>query len=358
MTTVIHLLGSDIPHHNQTILRFFDHVLFYEMPVATPRQFWLVSGQPSIVDQYDHLNIRVFADKRALAIAVIALARQQRDTRFFCHGQFNPGLWLALLTGKIRRSQLYWHIWGADLYEDSASLKFRLFYLLRRQAQKRVAAVFATRGDIHYLHQRHPSVPASLLYFPTRLAESVPLSQPQAGKLTILLGNSGDRSNRHTQALQDIHRQFGDDVHVVVPLGYPANNDVYIAHIRATADALFPQGQVELLTGKLAFDSYLQLISRCDLGWFMFERQQGIGTLSLLIQAHVPFVLHRNNPFWRDLAEQQIPVLFHDDVLDTTAVSEARRQLSILDHQHIAFFDPGYLTVWKQALQQVEEESQ
>lgn len=354
MTMLIHILGADIPHHNQTVLRFFNDTL--AQTTTRRRQFWVVNCPPDLQHKLPALDIRAFATKALLAKAVTAYAPRNRQDRFLFHGQFNLRIWLAMLRGALQPHQVLWHVWGADLYQDRRGLKFSLFYALRRLAQRRVGQVFATLGDLRVFHARCPQIPGRQLYFPTRMpAVPATLPSPQTLPLRLLLGNSGDASNRHIAGLKAIHNSFGDAVRITVPMGYPPENERYIAQVEAVGRSLFPAHTPIILRETLDFERYLALITQSDLGYFIFERQQGIGTLCLLIQANVPLVISRHNPFCQDLAAANIPLLFAEDALNQQQIADARQRLISMDKTLISFFEPGYIAGWKELLQQFED---
>lgn len=118
-----------------------------------------------------------------------------------------------------------------------------------------------------------------------------------------------------------VHQQFGDTVNAVVLMGYPANNDAYIDEVRQQGLALFSAENLHILSDKLEFDDLISsLLRKCDLGWLIFARQQGIGTVSADSGGRTVRAQTAKNPSWQDMAEQHIPVLFTSDTLNVEVV--------------------------------------
>lgn len=359
MNTVIHLLGADIAHHNHTVLKFFQQYLLTRLSAEQSYQFMVV-GNAAQWQQYAsaQCQIRCFTDQKQFAKAVIQQAKLDKQCQFFLHGQFNLWIWLAILVGLLPGKRCYWHVWGADLYQQSSRWQFRLFYPIRRIAQRKIGHLLATRGDLSYFRQYIGQTAEHLLYFPTPVfMPSSPVTDNghQTEPLRILLGNSGDRSNCHQQGLKSIAQQWGTQVKVLLPMGYPTNNENYIEQVRQTAIQLGFAEQVVCITEKMVFADYLQLIQQCYLGYFIFPRQQGIGTLCLLIAYNIPMVLDKRNPFIIDLREQQIPFLLVDEAITQESIMQVKQQLMALNKEDIAFFPSQYRQGWLQALALVEE---
>ncbi|GAA2688046.1 MULTISPECIES: TDP-N-acetylfucosamine:lipid II N-acetylfucosaminyltransferase [Actinosynnema] len=341
---MIHLLGSDIPHHNSTVLRFFDRVVARTSPSRPV--FWVTAADPHALGEHPNLDVTVFPTRRALARSAVTAALRDRSRRFFLHGQFAPELWLALLGGAIRPDQVDWHVWGADLHETAEGPRARAFYRMRRAAHGRVGRVHGTLGDLAHYRARHPDVPASLLYFPTRMPETPVAPTVPGPGFTVLVGNSGDRSNRHVLALRAVRSRFGPDTRVVIPFGHPPGNDDYRRTVTAEARRLFRPDAVRLLPEPLPLDDYAALVAGCDLGYLLAPRQQGIGTLSLLIRHGVPFVLSERNTFAVDLAEQGVPFLRHGEDVGAEAVRRCRDRLAHVRWSALSFTPENCAPAW------------
>lgn len=355
MKKIYHVLGSDIPHHNNTMLQFFTEQLRELVPAEAMAKFLVVGTE--LKEKYPQLAIEQFSSKPAIAMHIVKLAKQDADIHFYLHGQFNFPLWLAILFNLLPASRVTWQIWGADLYEDSSRLIFKLAYPLRRMAQKKLKRITGTQGDLKVFARLNSQAERVVVYFPTKMDRAFQPPCPMKHKtLTILLGNSGDHSNRHQEALHQIKRQLGENVRIIVPMGYPTDNDTYIAQVKATAQRLFPaqnnKSAVEIITEKMAFHHYLNMLSQCDAGYFIFHRQQGIGTVCLLTQLNIPVVLHRRNAFTEDMRLYEVPFLLNDEV-NRENIEKTRQKLTALDKETIAFFDPHFIKTWPPVLEKI-----
>ncbi|TYG35500.1 4-alpha-L-fucosyltransferase [Lonepinella koalarum] len=359
MKQIIHVLGSPIPHHNHTMLRFLAEQLQPQLPKQAIKQVLVVGS--GYQEQYPSLYIQEFDSKKSIAQAVCQLAKHDPQHYFYLHGQFNFPLWIAILLGKLPPDRLTWQMWGADLHQDSQQWKFKLAYPLRRFVQKKLISVAGYQGDLTYFKQHiNPNVQGHLVYFPSKMHRSFQAMEKEkqkSDKLTILLGNSGDPSNRHLVGLEQIKQQLGDNVRIIIPMGYPEHNGDYIAQVSAQATRLFAQSAVQILTEKMPFQDYLALLNQCDVAYFIFQRQQGVGSLCLLTQFNVPVVLHPKNTFIEDMRLYQVPFLLQDQVSEQR-IRETQQKLTALDKETIGFFEPHFMAGWLAILTQILQQGE
>lgn len=92
-------------------------------------------------------------------------------------------------------------------------------------------------------------------------------------RTNILIGNSGDPSNNHIDALLQLKSvSLPKDTRIIIPMNYGPNKD-YIKWVSGQAQLLYPHN-VFVLDRFLPLNEYLQLVSKCKAAIFFHERQQ------------------------------------------------------------------------------------
>lgn len=362
---IFHFLGANIPHHNRRVLQFFECELLPHLKLE--QHHFYVVGDCQLQVEFPKLNVVALPTKRAAAMRLIADFRRSAAACCLLHGQFNGWIWIAILLGLLPVNRCIWHIWGADWYEQSRRWTFRLFYPIRRLAQQKLPEIWATLGDLAAVKERFPRRIGrdKVVYFPTKMGGGLKIEHSHIASVqcdeqylsnrpfTVLLGNSGDPTNLHLEAFSQIYQCLGSAVRIIVPMGYPANNTAYIAQVEAEARRFFSVEQVVVLDQAVSFGQYFALLKQCDVGYFNFKRQQGVGTICLLLSQQIPVVLNDQNPFRLDLQATGVPFLVAD-MLSKAAVEKVKTILHQQDLIALPFFPERYRQRWTALLVELE----
>lgn len=70
MQPIYHILGSDIPHHNQRVLTFFQQELLPTLPPSS--HYFYVVGKDMLKTYFPDLEITTFSTQKQIAQALIA----------------------------------------------------------------------------------------------------------------------------------------------------------------------------------------------------------------------------------------------------------------------------------------------
>ena len=202
--------------------------------------------------------------------------------------------------------KVVWYAWGFDFYNNGI-VKTKLYhYYTRRYFLVKNSFSFLKKNLLFYRRQKENYLKKRALYridyfsgvFPYEyelLKEAHPYIHAKPldfyygdvdffvkdevdyninnKRQNIIIGNSGDPTNNHYDALLQLKRlNVAESTNIIIPLNYGRYPN-YIKWVSKQARALFPQNAY-ILDKFLPLGEYLQLVSNCKAAIFFHERQQ------------------------------------------------------------------------------------
>lgn len=189
-------------------------------------------------------------------------------------------------------SKAVWIYWGADVYahkKRKSGLKHFIYHILLKKIIRAIPYIAGfLKGDfelIKNVYQSNADYHHVIYPIPTNfdLCDKIYQNISTAkDRIIVLLGNSGNESNHHLEALSLLEKFRNEDIHILCPLSYGEKNKSYTSNVIQKGHAIFGD-KFEPLMKFMAPDEYLSLLNEVNVAVMNHDRQQGLGnTLSLL----------------------------------------------------------------------------
>lgn len=274
------------------------------------------------------------------------------------HGLFNPRLILYMAISPRFCARCVWSIWGADAYFlpiAKANKHLMIVEWLRRLVIPRIPYITAMiEGDFNYVIETYGAKakytesfyqsPIDFLRIPSTQRAS------RCGK-TVLLGNSGDPFNNHSEALSILADKDDGQFRIICPLSY--GDKPYMEGIIALGRSLFGN-RFEPLTTFMNEDQYVAKVSSVDVGIMNHSWQMGLGNIALLLALGKKVYCRKESSVYRYFRDKGIDLNEFSQFLSIDELFSSDRTTSERNSQIIRelFDDERFYSTWEQVFRQ------
>ena len=202
------------------------------------------------------------------------------------HGLFDIRIVLLLIIMPWLLKKCYWVIWGGDLYVHEAEKKDSRWHRhewIRRFAISRLGHFIThVRGDYELAQKWYGAKGQwhECFLYPSNLYKNYSMPQKRGSIVNILIGNSADPTNNHTEIFEKIKPYKNQKIQIFCPLSYGAAN--YAEIVAKQGEDLFGDKFLPLMDF-MPFDKYLSLLGQIDIAVFAHKRQQAMGNMTTLL---------------------------------------------------------------------------
>lgn len=280
-----------------------------------------------------------------------------KSEKVICHSLFLKLIDLQLLRNSVRNSkqQLYWAIWGKDLYEDyekarntKGLMKVKFLYKekMRRDLIERMNA-FITTGDYDALVERYKirddSSVIGAQYTYNLIDEVETVKNPKAH---VLVGHSATKTCRHIETLKTLSI-YASSIEVFCPLSYPDDKE-YVSEVTEFGEKLFG-GNFHAITSFMNYEEYINFLNTIDIGVFNNSRQQGMGNITNLLYLGKKVYLSKDNTINKSYRRGDYHIFDYDDIMKQSFLTPLSKDEAFDNKRKIRykFSDENFKMEWE-----------
>jgi hypothetical protein len=217
----------------------------------------------------------------------------------------------------------YWLVWGADLYaykNKRVNLYQKFKEAIRCSVFKNIGHIVSyIPGDLDLAGKwyQNKSQRHNCIFYQSNVFHDLTLRRSKHQEVTLLVGNSADQTNNHSEVFDKL-KTFSN-IKVIVPLSYGDNS--YAEKTALKGQEYFGENFVAL-TNFMPLNDYLTLLSTVDIAIFHHNRQQAMGNIITLLGLGKKVYVNKKSTSYSALTALNLHI-FQLETFNTDALTAA-----------------------------------